>query len=396
MSYGTKQVYSYNTGMYKNVYPNVTSMSNPKAPTALSNAIADVLSLPRSAVTVNTFNSFGYLGGTNIGSQSNPSTRAILTVLYQGTAQTTSGIYQGAALTTSLISSMSNTATNAFNIVNRLQSSTPSPTVAPTPSPSSVTVLTASGISNALNTAISAFNNYANNNRNAPNLSPLGMALSNNGFPNADNINFATVQTMSSSQYPHPTSSPSIPPIDAGESATPGLGTFVHILRHRTMFSTSHCTVLLSLFSISYILYHLPYILHTRSSTLFSATVFTTFGGDIHIRGKQGQPTLNSLVNIALQVAGGNALPQVPRSLPLELGSAMHDGNFKYDLSTLLRTGEANFTGNAVVDGNQLLRPVLGLFQALYYLGKASIHTNDEASAYFKRHTTQVRQISLL
>ena len=105
---------------------------------------------------------------------------------------------------------------------------------------------------------------------------------------------------------------------------------------------------------------------------------------------------LNSLVNLALQVAGENALPQVPRSLPLELGSAMHDGSFKYDLSTLLRTGDANFNGNAVVDGNQLLRPVLGLFQALYYLGKASIHTNDEASAYFKRHTTQVRQISLL
>ena len=121
---------------------------------------------------------------------------------------------------------------------------------------------------------------------------------------------------------------------------------------------------------------------YTRSSTLFSATVFTTFGGDIHIRGKQGQPTLNSLVNLALQVAGENSLPQVPRSLPLELGTAMHDGSFKYDLSTLLRTGDANFNGNAVVDGNQLLKPVLGLFQALYYLGKASIHTNEKAPAH--------------
>ena len=108
----------------------------------------------------------------------------------------------------------------------------------------------------------------------------------------------------------------------------------------------------------------------------------TTFGGDIHIRGKQGQPTLNSLVNLALQVAGENSLPQVPRSLPLELGTAMHDGSFKYDLSTLLRTGDANFNGNAVVDGNQLLKPVLGLFQALYYLGKASIHTNEKAPAH--------------
>ena len=109
--------------------------------------------------------------------------------------------------------------------------------------------------------------------------------------------------------------------------------------------------------------------------------MFTTFGGDIHIRGKQGQPTLNRLVNLALQVAGENALPKVPRSLPLELGSAMHDGSFKYDLSTLLRTGEANFTGNAIVDGNQLLGPVLGLFQALYYLGKASTHIDEEAPA---------------
>ena len=91
---------------------------------------------------------------------------------------------------------------------------------------------------------------------------------------------------------------------------------------------------------------------------------------------------LKSLVNLVLQVAGENSLPQVPRSLPLELGSAMHDGSVKYDLTTLLRTGDANFTGNAVVDGNQLLGPVLGLFQALYYLGKATTHINEEAPTY--------------
>ena len=110
--------------------------------------------------------------------------------------------------------------------------------------------------------------------------------------------------------------------------------------------------------------------------------MFTTFGGDIHIRGKQGQPTLNSLVNLVLQAVGENALPRSPQRLPLELGSVMHDGSFKYDLSTLLRTGEANFTRNAIVDGNQLLGPVLGLFQALYYLGKASTHIDEEAPAY--------------
>ena len=91
---------------------------------------------------------------------------------------------------------------------------------------------------------------------------------------------------------------------------------------------------------------------------------------------------LKSLVNLVLQVAGENSLPQIPRSLPLELGSAMHDGSVKYDLTTLLRTGDANFTGNAVVDGNQLLGPVLGLFQALYYLGKATTHINEEAPTY--------------
>ena len=110
--------------------------------------------------------------------------------------------------------------------------------------------------------------------------------------------------------------------------------------------------------------------------------MFTTFGGDIHIRGKQGQPTLNSLVNIVLQAVGGNALPQAPQRLPLELGSVMHDGSFKYDLSTLLRTGEANFTGNAIVDGNQLLGPVQGLFQVLYYIGEYAVQFDKAVSAY--------------
>ena len=110
--------------------------------------------------------------------------------------------------------------------------------------------------------------------------------------------------------------------------------------------------------------------------------MFTTFGGDIHIRGKQGQPTLNSLVNLVLQAVGENALPRSPQRLPLELGSVMHDGSFKYDLSTLLRTGEANFTGNAIVDGNQLLGPVQGLFQVLYFIGEIAVQFDQAASAY--------------
>ena len=164
------------------IYPNITVMSDPKAPTALSNAIADVLSLPHSAVSINSFNSFGYLGGTSIGYQSNPSTKVTLTVLYQGTALTTSDI------------------SSAFNI------------------------------------AISAFNDYANNNWrgvNNLNISPLGIALRNNDFPNAANVNFATVQTMSSSQYPLPTSPPSVNiPINAGESVASGLGALVVMSCH--------------------------------------------------------------------------------------------------------------------------------------------------------------------
>ena len=156
---------------------------------------------------------------------------------------------------------------------------------------------------------------------------------------------------------------PSLPLTDDGHSNEPPLGTLCFL----------NNLALVSL--LTFVLLFLQ-LLH------LSATVFTTFGGDIHIRGKQGQPALNSLVNLALQVAGENALPKVPRSLPLELGSAFHDGSFKYDLSTLLRTGEANFTRNAIVDGNQLLGPVLGLFQALYYLGKASTHIDEESPAY--------------
>ena len=222
-------------------------MSDPKTPTALSNAIADVLSLPHSAVTVNTFESFGYLGGTDVDTYNSPYVTATLTVLYQGTALTTSDIYQSAALTTSDLSSVSDTATNDFNIVNRLQSTTYSPTLRPTQppssSPSSVTVLTASGISNALYVAFSDFNNYTNyyQYEAAPNLSPLYIDLSNNGFPNTPNIIYADVQTMSSSYYapptPEPTSHPStrapssvIPPIDIKEFVMPGLGTLVACL----------------------------------------------------------------------------------------------------------------------------------------------------------------------
>ena len=119
-------------------------------------------------------------------------------------------------------------------------------------------------------------------------------------------------------------------------------------------------------------------------STSFPDTVFTTFGGDIHIRGKQGQPTLNSLVNIVLQAVGENALPNAAQRVPLELGSVMHDGSFKYDLTTLLRTGEANFTGNAIVDGNQLLGPVQGLFQVLYFLGEIAVQFDQAAPAYLQ------------
>ena len=75
-------------------------------------------------------------------------------------------------------------------------------------------------------------------------------------------------------------------------------------------------------------------------------------------------------------------MPRSPQRLPLELGSVMHDGSFKYDLSTLLRTGEANFTGNAIVDGNQLLGPVQGLFQVLYFIGEIAVQFDQAASAY--------------
>ena len=91
---------------------------------------------------------------------------------------------------------------------------------------------------------------------------------------------------------------------------------------------------------------------------------------------------LNGLVNFFLQAVGENALPQAPQRLPLELGSVMHDGSFKYDLTTLLRTGAANFTANAIVDGNQLRGPLQGWFQALYYLGQASVQYDHASSAY--------------
>ena len=63
----------------------MTAISDPKAPKALANAIADVLFLPYSAVSINSFTPFGYLGGGNVDGYANPSTTATLTVLYQGT-----------------------------------------------------------------------------------------------------------------------------------------------------------------------------------------------------------------------------------------------------------------------------------------------------------------------
>ena len=76
------QVYNYNT--YQIAYPNVTAIFNPMAPTALANAFADVLFLPRSAISINSFAPLSY-SGCGIGGFCNPSATATLTVLYQGT-----------------------------------------------------------------------------------------------------------------------------------------------------------------------------------------------------------------------------------------------------------------------------------------------------------------------
>ena len=77
------QWHNYNTD--QNMYPNVTAIFTPMAPAALRNAIADVLFLPHSAVSINNFNPIGYSGGGSTGGYSSPSTTATVTVLYQGT-----------------------------------------------------------------------------------------------------------------------------------------------------------------------------------------------------------------------------------------------------------------------------------------------------------------------
>ena len=82
------QFYNYNT--YQEMYPDNTAALDPKAPTALANAFADVLFLPHSAVSINSYNYIGYYGCGSIGSWCGPSTTATLTVLYQGTGLTPS------------------------------------------------------------------------------------------------------------------------------------------------------------------------------------------------------------------------------------------------------------------------------------------------------------------
>ena len=153
MSYTSTNVYSYSTSTYTYTYPNTTTMSNPMARVALGNAIADVLVLPHSAVTINTFTSLGYSGCGSTGGYCSPSTTATLTVLYQGTG------------------------------------------------------LTTTSISNAFTTAINALRNGFNS--QAANQSPLALALSNYGFPNTNNVYSTSVTTTSSSSFPRPTANPS-------------------------------------------------------------------------------------------------------------------------------------------------------------------------------------------
>ena len=152
ISVGSYSTY-YNQYIYTNVYPNITAMSNPKASTWLSNAIADVMSLPHSAVSINTFNSFGNIGGGNVGGYSNPRTTATLTVLNQGTGLSTSDLF------------------------------------------------------NTFTAAINAFRNGFNS--QGSNQSPLGIALASYGFPNTNNVYSISVATISLSSYGTPTVSPS-------------------------------------------------------------------------------------------------------------------------------------------------------------------------------------------
>ena len=130
-------------------------MSSPLAPTALGNAVADVLSLSHDAISINSFNSLGYTGNGNIGSYTSPTTKVTLTVFVQ------------------------------YNSV------------------------TASGISNSLVAAVSALQNGFSYLGSTPNPSPLAIALKKYSFPNAGNVYYVGVSTTSSSSYPTPSASPS-------------------------------------------------------------------------------------------------------------------------------------------------------------------------------------------
>ena len=81
-------MYNYNTNQY--AYVNNSAALDPKSPAALANAFADVLFLPHSAVSINSYNSIGYYGCGSVGGYCSPSTTAALTVLYQGTGLTPS------------------------------------------------------------------------------------------------------------------------------------------------------------------------------------------------------------------------------------------------------------------------------------------------------------------
>lgn len=309
--YGCKYVqYSWGQNYecrYNNMYPDVAAMSNSTASIALANAFADVLSLPHSAVSVNTYYSVGNQG-SGIGGNTGPMTRATLTVLYQGSAQTTADLYQTKtkALTMSdrsnahRMGSLLNAVSKRVDRVDRsLQNQSPAPTPSPTRSssstyptrspssapsssaPSSATILTEYGIYNALNKAANDFMNYRNSHQSSysivDNLSPLGIALRTYGFPNLPFITGGNVQTMSSSSYISPTRKPTstpstseptikdaptkppakltgapsdvLPPLDGKNFVLPGLGNSI-VLSHDKKFGHL-CTLCMTLSFIS-------------------------------------------------------------------------------------------------------------------------------------------------
>ena len=137
--YFSSPSYSYDTNQY--YYSNVTAISDPKAPIALANAIADVLFLPHSAVSINSFTPVGYIGGGNVGGYANPSTTATVTVLYQGTGL----------------------------------------------------IPTVNAISDAFNEATSAVSSQEK--------SPLGNALIKYNFPNTNTLSWINFQTSTSKSY---------------------------------------------------------------------------------------------------------------------------------------------------------------------------------------------------